>query len=108
MINSELKTDITSISCVQQISVLRKVHGSASDVIKEPMALSTDPESINGSIQRDFKLNIEPSNQSLTTDQQNDLPKAPPRNCGLFGGIISENVYCAFIVALAILLINWI
>jgi len=108
MINFELKAVIRSISSVQQISELRKLHGSASDVIKEPIALSTDPESTTSGIQRDFKLNIEPSNQSLTTDQQNDRPKAPSENCGFFGGIMSENVCCVFIIAVAILLINWI
>lgn len=84
------------------------MHESASDVIKESIALSTDPETITSGIQRDFKLDIDPSNQSLTTDQQNDLPKAPRENCGLFGGIMSENVCCAVIVAVAILLVSWI
>lgn len=109
MINFELKADISAnFFSLQQISELRKLHGSASDVMKESIALSTDPEPIRSGVQPDFKLNIDPSNQSLTTDQQNDQPKAPPANCGLFGGIISENVCCAFIVVIAILLVNWI
>lgn len=105
MINFELKAYMGSISSLQQISELRELHGSTSDVINESIVLTTNPES---GIQQDFKLNIDPSNQSLTTDQQNDQPKAPPANRGLFGGIISENVCCAFIVMVAILLVNWI
>lgn len=96
------------MSTLQQISELRKLQGNASDVRRESIALSTDPESTTSSIQQDVKLNIDPSNQSLTTDQQGEVPKAPPENCGFFSGIISENVCCAFIVVVAILLVNWI
>ena len=108
MINFELKAYMGSISFLQQISGLRKLHGSSSDVINESIALSSDHVSITKGIQQDFKLNIDPSNQSLTTDQPNDQPKAPLANRGLFGGIISENVCCAFIVMMALLLVNWI
>ena len=97
-----------SISSLQQVSELCKLHGSNSDAINESITLSTDPGSMTKDIQQDFKLNIDPSNQSLTNDQPNDQPKAPQANRGLFGGIISENVCCAFIVMVAIFLVNWI
>jgi len=87
---------------------LRKLHGNDTDVIKESIALSTEPKSIASGIQQEVKLNINPSSQSLTADQQRDLPKAPPENCSLFGGIISENVCCAFIIVMAIFLVSWI
>ena len=108
MIDFELKADTRSMSILQQISELRKLHGSTSDVTKESIALSNDPQSVTSSTQQDFKLNIDPSNQSLSTDQQLDSPQAPPENRGLFDGITSENICYAIIMVVAILLVNWI
>ena len=74
----------------------------------ESTALSTDPEStIRGSPQ-DVMLTIGPSHHSISSNQQGNSPKAPAEDHGFFGGSISENVCCAFIAVVAILLLNCI
>ncbi|KAL9970475.1 hypothetical protein ACROYT_G022854 [Oculina patagonica] len=88
------------------ISELRKLNANTSDVVNESIALSTDPESAIGGNRQEVMLTIDPSHHSMSGNQENNALNAPPEDHGFFGGSISDNVCCAFIVVVAIFLVS--
>ena len=57
--------------------------------------------------EEDVMLNIDPSHIALQVDQHSEASRAPPEKPGFFGQQCTRTFYCAFIVAVAILLVNW-
>ena len=72
----------------------------------ETIPLTTDPESTVSGSQHDVMLTIDPSNHSISENQDSNVPKEPQEDRRFFGGSISENICCAFIVVVAMWLIN--
>ena len=99
---------LRKILLYQQISDLCKSQHRSPDVVNESVAPFTDPESAASGSRQDVMLTIDPSRHSLSLDQQGDTSNEPPENHGLFSRETSKNICCIFIVAMAILLVNWI
>lgn len=55
----------------------------------------------------DFTVTIDPSHHSLDQQQDADAPKVLPRGNELFSRGSSEKICCILLVAVAILLVNW-
>ncbi|XP_068697601.1 uncharacterized protein [Montipora foliosa] len=55
----------------------------------------------------DVKVKIDPSHISVQVDQHSEASRVPLENPGIFGQQSSGNLYCAIIVAVAILLVSW-
>ncbi|KAM7428068.1 hypothetical protein ABFA07_020906 [Porites harrisoni] len=55
----------------------------------------------------DFTVTIDPSHHSLYQQQDADAPKELPRGNELFSRGSSEKICCILLVAVAILLVNW-
>ena len=55
----------------------------------------------------DFTVTIDPSHHSLDQQQDTDAPKVLPRENELFSRGSSEKICCILLVAVAILLVNW-
>lgn len=85
-----------------------QLEDHAPDVLSESHAVATDPQLMTSDDRQDVMVTIDPSRHSLSFDQQGDTTKIPPEQHGFFSGQTSENICCIFIVAVAILLVNWI
>lgn len=56
----------------------------------------------------DFKLTIQPSHNSLSSDQKGNVENLPHDDDGFFKGDLVGNTCCILVVVMAMLLVSWI
>lgn len=87
---------------------LQDVHENQFDRRTETNAVISDNGTVVTINEEDVKLTIQPSHNSLSSDQQGNVEKVPHDDEGFFRGDFTGNTCCVFVVVMAMLLVSWI
>ena len=93
---------------LHQLPGLQDVHENQFDRRTEPNAVISDNGTVVTINEEDVKLTIQPSHNSLSSDQQGNVEKVPHDDEGFFRGDFTGNTCCVFVVVMAMLLVSWI
>ncbi|XP_027040801.1 uncharacterized protein LOC113669014 [Pocillopora damicornis] len=87
---------------------LQNLDENQFDSRTETNSVISDKETVVSIDEDDFKLTIQPSHNSLSSDQKGNVENLPHDDDGFFRGDLAGNTCCILVVVMAMLLVSWI